>query len=120
LTHLLTLFLDLGLRLGEVRRLKMTNIDTSNRLRPVVHVRYDRRRHRAKRRRLVGPPDLVQLLELYVDAYPRADGSIELFPWSGRRLQQIVEALGEEAGIQRKMSPASCDGHMRCLRGKKT
>lgn len=98
----------------------MTNIDTSNRLRPVVHVRYDRRRHRAKRRRLVGPPDLVQLLELYVDAYPRADGSIELFPWSGRRLQQIVEALGEEAGIQRKMSPASCDGHMRCLRGKKT
>jgi site-specific recombinase XerD len=102
---LLTLFLDLGLRLGEARRLKLTDVDASNRLRPVVHVRYDQQRHRAKRRRLVGPPDLVQLLELYVDAYPRTDGSTALFPWSRRRLQQIVEVLGEQAGIQRKITP---------------
>lgn len=45
--------LDLGLRPGEAPRLNTQDIDLSNRLRPTVDVRYEHRRRRAKRARII-------------------------------------------------------------------
>lgn len=102
---LVLLFLDVGLRLGEVTRLKIQDVDLSNRLRPVVHVRYQNGRHRAKRRKLIAPPDLTPLLQTYVDQ--RADDSAQLLPWSGRHIRNMVTELGRDAGLHRSVNPSS-------------
>ncbi len=102
---LLSLLLDLGLRLGEVERLEIEDLDLSNPLRPVVHVRYEERRHRAKQRSLVGPPDLTTLLHLYLEHHPPGEAERRLFPCSRRRLQQVVEDLGKAAGLRRRLTP---------------
>ena len=101
---LLALLLDLGLRLGEVERLEVADLDLSNPLRPVVHVRYRERRHRAKQRSLVAPPDLTTLLEKYLEGHPTGEG--RLFPCSRRHLQNVIERLGEAAGLPKRVTPS--------------
>lgn len=105
---LLTFFLDMGLRLGEVARLKRTDIDCSDRLRPVVHVRYDDARHRAKRRKLAGPPVLTALVDALEKRDPSSnDDSMLLLSCSRRNLRYILERLAVEAGVEQDVNPTT-------------
>jgi site-specific recombinase XerD len=100
---LLILFLDMGLRLGEATALEVSDVDVSNPLRPVVHVRYPQKRHRAKQRSLAGPPDLATVFRRYLAQHP--PGEPRLLPWTGRHLQNVTSGLGEEARTQHKVTP---------------
>ena len=102
---LITLLLDMGLRLGEAVRLHVDDIDLSNSLRPIVHVRYDRARHRAKRRALVGPPVLTNLVKQQLAGLDPDETRV--LASSRRRLQYIVERLGEEADLRRSLTPST-------------
>lgn len=101
---LTTLLLDMGLRLGEVVRLHVDDVDLSNALRPVVHIRYSRARHRAKRRALAGPPALASLMRQQLKQL--GPDETQVVASSRRRLQYIVERIGEEAGLRRKLTPS--------------
>jgi integrase/recombinase XerD len=100
---LLTLFLDLGLRLGEAVTLAIADVDLSERERPVVHVRYEERRHRNKQRSLAGNAALAALLRSYVGRY--APEGPRLFPWTGRHVQNVVGALAQRAGLRQQVNP---------------
>jgi site-specific recombinase XerD len=100
---LLTLFLDLGLRLGEAVTLAIADVDLSNPGRPVVHVRYEERRHCNKQRSLAGNAALAALLRSYVERY--VPEGPRLFPWTGRHVQNVVGALGERAGLRQQVNP---------------
>jgi len=104
---LVTLLLDMGLRIGEAERLHVDDIDLSNPLRPVVHVRYSERRHRAKQRALVGPPALADLIDRYLRHHPLPEGEERLLPWSRRQLQYVVTKVGEAAGLRRPLTPGA-------------
>jgi len=84
-------FLDLGLRAGEVVRLTTQDIDLSNRLRPVVHVCYSHRRHRAKRRELTAPPDLSVLVDGHLAT--REGNGHQLHTYSSRDIRRTIEEL---------------------------
>jgi site-specific recombinase XerD len=102
---LVLLLLDMGLRLGEAQRLKIDDIDLSDPLRPIVHVRYEERRHRAKQRQLTGPPDLATLLEAHLAERSPDDEDIErLFYCSRRYLQNVIERVGRKAGLRRRLT----------------
>lgn len=103
---LVTLLLDMGLRLGEVQRLNFDDIDVSNPLRPVVHVRYSEQRHRAKQRALLAPPALSEVLRRYVQHHPLPPGEKRLLPYSRRILQYWIVRVGEEAQLHRPLSPS--------------
>ncbi len=104
---LVTLLLDMGLRIGEVERLHVDDVDLSDPLHPVVHVRYLQRRHQAKRRSLVGPPALADLVDRYLRHHPLPEGEGRLFPYSRRHLQYVVERVGRAAGLRRPLTPGT-------------
>jgi len=102
---LVTLMLDMGLRMGEVERLIVDDVDLDDLLRPRVYVRYAERRHRAKRRTVHGPPALADLVRRYLELHPPPDGEERLLPFSRRRLQHIIERIGREADLRRRLTP---------------
>lgn len=102
---LITLLLDMGLRLGEAFKLHPDDVDLTNPLRPVVHIRYDDHRHRAKRRALIAPPALTSLAK---QQRGRLDPQEEqLLDSSRRTLQYIVERTGDAAGLRRTLTPST-------------
>ncbi len=104
---LITLLLDMGLRIGEAERLHVDDVDLSNSLHPVVHIRYSQKRHRAKQRSLIGPPALVDLIGRYLRHHPLPEGEEHLFPYSRRHLQYVVEKAGRAAGLRRPLTPST-------------
>ena len=101
---LLSLILDAGLRLGEVERLGIDDVDLSDPLRPAIRIRYEERRHRAKRRRVVAPPELTNLVQAYLEQHPPDEGQTALLSWSRRHLQYTIQHLGEAAGLKEKLT----------------
>ncbi len=103
---LVLLLLDLGLRIGEVERLHPDDVDLSDRLQPIVYVRYSEKRHRAKQRALIAPPELAELLDRYLRLHPLPEGEERLFPWSRRSLQYEIARVGRAAGLRRPLTPS--------------
>lgn len=101
---LLSLILDAGLRLGEVERLGIDDVDLSDPLRPAIRIRYEDRRHRAKRRRVVAPPELTHLIQSYLEHNPPLAGQTALLSCSRRHLQYTIQHLGEAAGLKEKLT----------------
>jgi site-specific recombinase XerD len=101
---LLCLMLDLGLRLGEVDRLQIDDIDRSIPLRPVVEICYNHRRHRSKERRLIAPPQLTSYVEAYLKRYPPKAEQTELVSQSRRTIQTYIADLGKVAGLRETLT----------------
>ena len=97
---LLTLTLGMGLRLGEVVRLTRSDVDLSNPLRPLVHVRYADERHRHKARVLVAPADFTSVYR----AHMKETGDHRLFPVTPNALEKALERLGRQAGLSRTVA----------------
>lgn len=102
---LITLLLDMGLRLGEVVCLHVDDVDLSNAFRPVVYIRYNQARHQAKRRALVGPPALTNLMQQQLERL--GPDETRVVTSSRRCLQYIVERVGKEAGLRRRLTPST-------------
>jgi integrase/recombinase XerD len=102
---LMTLMLDMGLRVGEAANLQVDDVDLSNPLQPVVRVRYEDPRHRAKRRSLIGPPALTELVKRQLARIP--EGQSALLGVSRRWLQHLVGQIGEAAGLRRQLTTST-------------
>lgn len=102
---LLTLLLETGLKKGECLALTMNHLNLDDSEEPYIFVRYNNPNYRYKERKIVISTDWVESYLEYVNQYQPKD---QIFPWSPRRLEYILEDIGKEAGIQKHLSFDMC------------
>lgn len=102
---LVALLLATGVKKGECLALNVNHIDLAAPNGPLLFVRYASPQHRYKERKIELPASLVSAYEEYQRQY---DLSERVFPWSPRRLEYLLEDLGEEAGLDKHLSFDMC------------
>jgi integrase len=102
---LLALLLETGIKKSECLALSPNHIDLEAPAGPLLFVRYASPQHRYKERKIALSDDWVQAYHEYKQQYPLDD---RLFPWSQRRLEYLLEDLGEEAGLSKHLSFDMC------------
>lgn len=102
---LLTLLLSTGIKKGECLTLKVNHIDLENPEGPQIFVRYANQANRYKERKIFVPLDWVQSYKDYITQYQPTE---EVFPWSPRRLEYILEDIGKSAGLEKHISFDMC------------
>jgi integrase/recombinase XerD len=102
---LLGLLLSTGIKKSECLGIHLNHIDLSPRSGPQVFVRYASPASRYKERKLDLPDDWLAAYDEYVTEYKPVD---QLFPWSPRRLEYLLEDIGEEAGLKKHLSFDMC------------
>ena len=68
-------------------------------------MRYNSPQHRYKERKIALPESWVSAYHEYIAQYQPGE---RLFPWSPRRLEYLLEDLGEEAGLNKHLSFDMC------------
>lgn len=102
---LVALLLHTGIKKGECLALSPNHIDLEAEKGPYLFVRYASPQHRYKERKIALPESWVAAYQEYKTQYPLDD---RLFPWSPRRLEYLLEDLGEEAGLSKHLSFDMC------------
>ena len=102
---LLTLLLETGIKKGECLNIHLNNIDLEASEGPLLYVRYGRVSKRYKERKIPLSGEWVAAYREYVKQYKPDD---RLFPWSPRRLEYLLEEVGETAGIEKHLSFDMC------------
>ena len=102
---LVTLLLESGIKKGECITLSPNHVDLESPSGPLLFVRYASPQHRYKERK-------IPLTESWVSAYLEYSSQYtlgnRLFPWSPRRLEYLLEDLGEEASLDKHLSFDMC------------
>jgi len=96
---LLSLLLATGIKKSECLGIHLNHIDLDAPEDPLVFIRYASPANRYKERKLVLPDDWLTAYKEYLAQYKPVD---QLFPWSPRRLEYLLEDIGEEAGLTGK------------------
>lgn len=102
---LLALLLATGIKKGECLAIHLNHIDLEAPDGPLLFVRYANPANRYKERKINLPGDWVQSYQEYLAQYRPAD---QVFPWSPRRLEYLLEDIGEEAGLGKHLSFDMC------------
>jgi integrase/recombinase XerD len=102
---LLYLLLTTGIKKSECLGIHLNHIDLEAAQGPQVFIRYASPANRYKERRLSIPDDWVPAYKEYLAQYKPVD---QLFPWSPRRLEYLLEEIGEEAGLTKHLSFDMC------------
>ncbi len=102
---LVSLLLNTGIKKGECLTLSLNHIDLEAPAAPILFVRYATPRNRYKERKIELPPEWVEAYEEYLAQYRPAD---RIFDWSPRRLEYLLEDLGQAAGISKHLSFDMC------------
>jgi len=102
---LLSLLLSTGIKKGECLALKQNHVDLESPEGAQIFVRYANPSSRYKERKISIPSDWVRVYKEYLAQYQPAD---EIFPWSPRRLEYLLEDIGKAAGIQKHISFDMC------------
>ncbi len=102
---LLSMLLETGIKKSECLALSPNHIDMDAPTGPLLFVRYASPQHRYKERKIAISDDWVNAYEEYKQQYELRD---RLFPWSQRRLEYLLEDLGEEAGLDKHLSFEMC------------
>lgn len=102
---LLSLLLNTGIKKSECLALSPNHIDLDAPAGPLLFVRYASPQHRYKERKINLPEAWVRAYHEYRSQYTLDD---RLFPWSPRRLEYLLEDLGEEAGLAKHLSFDMC------------
>jgi integrase/recombinase XerD len=99
------LLLQTGIKKGECLALQLHHIDLRAAEGPTLFVRYGEVRKRYKERKLPLEASWIPLFQEYLQQYqPRTN----VFPWSPRRLEYLLEDLGEAAGLDKHLSFDMC------------
>ena len=105
-SHLLfTLLLHTGIKKGECLSLSPNHIQEDAPDGPLVFIRYASPQNRYKERKISLPQEWIEAYHEYRKLYDLND---RLFPWSARMLEYILEDLGKDAGIQKRVSFSMC------------
>jgi site-specific recombinase XerD len=102
---LLYLLLTTGIKKSECLGIHLNHIDLEAPGGPQVFIRYASPANRYKERKLDLPEDWIPAYNEYVTQYQPVD---QLFPWSPRRLEYLLEDIGKEAGLDKHLSFDMC------------
>ncbi len=102
---LLYLILSTGIKKSECLGIHLNHIDLAAPEGPTLFVKYASPVNRYKERKLVLPDDWIPVYEEYVAQYSPVD---RLFPWSPRRLEYLLEDIGNDAGLDKHLSFDMC------------
>jgi site-specific recombinase XerD len=102
---LAALLLSTGIKKGECLTLSPNHVDLEAPAGPLLFIRYASPQHRYKERKIALPGSWVEAFLEYKSQYDLGD---HLFPWSPRRLEYLLEDLGEEADLKKHLSFDMC------------
>ena len=102
---LFTLLLHTGIKKSETLALGPNHIDENAPDGPILFVRYASPQHRYKERKISLPETWITAYHDYSQQYTLDD---RVFPWSQRRLEYLLEDLGDEAGLEKHISFDMC------------
>jgi site-specific recombinase XerD len=102
---LLELLLATGIKKSECLNLSPNHIELDAPEGPLLHVRYNNPKHRYKERKIKLPAEWLPIYQAYRAQHTSAD---QLFPWSQRRLEYLLEDLSKEAGLDKHLSFSMC------------
>ncbi len=104
---LLDLLLSTGIKKSECLNLSPNhvNLDADAKGGPTLFVRYTNPKHRYKERKIALPDSWVAAYDDYSNEHNLSD---QLFPWSQRRLEYLLEDLSKEAGLEKHLSFSMC------------
>ena len=102
---LVTLLLSTGIKKGECLALNMNHLDLDDPRDASFYVRYASSANRYKERKISLTQDWVEVFPEYLAKYAPTE---QVFPWSPRRLEYLLEDLGREAGLEKHLSFDMC------------
>lgn len=102
---LLALLLSTGIKKSECLGIHINHIELDSKHGPFLFVRYASPANRYKERKVELTDDWITAYGEYLAQYQPAD---RLFPWSPRRLEYLLEDIGEEAGLAKHLSFDMC------------
>jgi len=102
---LVSLLLHTGIKKGECLNLSLNHIDLESPSGAILFVRYANPQQRYKERKIALPSEWVHAYFEYSRQYELSD---QLFPWSPRRLEYLLEDIGEDAGLEKHLSFDMC------------
>lgn len=102
---LLLLLLETGIKKNECLGIHLNHIDLEAPEGPTLFIRYSSPKYRYKERKLLLSHEWVTAFHEYVAQYSIYDS---LFPWSPRRLEYLLEDIGQEAGLEKHISFDMC------------
>ncbi len=102
---LLVLLLHTGIKKGECLALSPAHIDLQAPDGPILFVRYTSPQYRYKERKIALPESWISAYQEYQAQFQPTE---RVFPWSPRRLEYLLEDLGEEAGLKKHLSFDMC------------
>lgn len=98
---LLLLVLETALKKGECLNLKTNHLELGNPEEAYVFVRYPNQRYRFKERKIMVSPQWVDAYNQYAEKYQIKD---QVFPWSQRRLEYLLEDITNAGKIDKHIS----------------
>lgn len=98
---LLKLVLETALKKGECLNLKTNHLELSNPDEAFIFVRYPNQRYRFKERKIEVSPEWVEAYQQYAEKYEISD---QVFPWSQRRLEYLLEDVTNAAKMEKHIS----------------
>lgn len=102
---LLRLLLLSAIKKGECLALNLNHIDLDSPKSPRMFIRYSTSGSRYKERNIPLTADWVESYKEYLEQYHPVD---RVFPWSPRRLEYLLEDIGNEAGLEKHLSFDMC------------
>jgi len=102
---LLRLLLISAIKKGECLALNLNHIDLDSPKSPRMFIRYSTSGSRYKERNIQLNEDWVEAYKEYLDVYHPVE---QVFPWSPRRLEYLLEDITIDAGLSKHISFAMC------------
>jgi site-specific recombinase XerD len=102
---LVYLLLTTGIKKSETLGIKLEHIELDAPDGPQLFIRYASPANRYKERKLPLAEDWIPAYEEYLAQYAPKE---KLFPWSPRRLEYLLEDVGNEAGLTKHLSFDMC------------
>ena len=102
---LVNLLLISGIKKGECLSISLNHIDLDSPDGPTLFIRYTDPRYRYKERKIPLTEDWVSSYQEYMSQY---NPDNQLFPWSPRRLEYLLEDLSNESNIGKRLSFDMC------------
>jgi integrase/recombinase XerD len=102
---LLLLLLTTGIKKGECLALNTNHLELADATAPFLFVRYANSSSRYKERKIALSDAWIDAYRVYASQYKPVD---QVFPWSPRRLEYLLEDLGVAAGLKKHLSFDMC------------
>lgn len=102
---LFDLLINTGLKKSETLALRLNHIDLEAPGGAIVFIRYANPQYRFKERKITLPESWIEIFPEYKSRYNLTD---QLFPWSPRRLEYLLEDISVQAGLEKHISFEMC------------